>query len=177
MLSDLVFNICLMLGVGLHGLSTSGGCLLFVVLADLILTVVDIIIGTYNPMAEIGLLGGLFGLAVLIPPFASCARRLHDINKSGWWQLMWFGVLLIFPGLILLWWATKPSYKGTKSTAQTHGRLPHNSHISLNIILLADSHTSFGVGTISRYPPTQCSPSRKTSFFQMGTRVLSCSIP
>jgi uncharacterized membrane protein YhaH (DUF805 family) len=30
----------------------------------------------------------LYWLAVLIPTLAIGARRLHDIGKSGWWQLM-----------------------------------------------------------------------------------------
>ena len=61
---------------------------LFLVLADGILTIVDMGIGTYNTQSDLGLLGGLFGLSTLIPSFALGARRLHDINKSGWWQLM-----------------------------------------------------------------------------------------
>ena len=30
-----------------------------------------------------------FGLAILLPNLAVTARRLHDIGKSGWWQLVW----------------------------------------------------------------------------------------
>jgi len=36
-----------------------------------------------------GLLGFLFELATLVPSFALGARRLHDINRTGWW-LLWF---------------------------------------------------------------------------------------
>lgn len=32
----------------------------------------------------------LFSLATLIPSLAVGARRLHDTNRSGWWQLLWF---------------------------------------------------------------------------------------
>ena len=53
---------------------------LFTVLVGIIFTVVDMMTGTYN--VGIGLLIGLFRLAVLIPLFALGARRLHDINKS-----------------------------------------------------------------------------------------------
>jgi len=31
----------------------------------------------------------LFSLATLIPSLAVGARRLHDTNKSGWFQLLW----------------------------------------------------------------------------------------
>jgi len=31
---------------------------------------------------------GVFMLATIIPAFAVTARRLHDVNKSGWFQLL-----------------------------------------------------------------------------------------
>ncbi len=35
-----------------------------------------------------GAIGGLYGLAVLIPGLAVSVRRLHDIGKSGWMLLV-----------------------------------------------------------------------------------------
>ena len=35
-----------------------------------------------------GVLGTVFVLAVLVPTLAVTARRLHDIGRSGWWQLI-----------------------------------------------------------------------------------------
>ncbi len=35
-----------------------------------------------------GLLGGIYMLAVLIPGIAVSVRRLHDTNRSGWWLLI-----------------------------------------------------------------------------------------
>ena len=35
-------------------------------------------------------LQSLFSLAVLLPSLGAGARRLHDTNKSGWLQLLWF---------------------------------------------------------------------------------------
>jgi len=40
----------------------------------------------------IPLVGGLIGLAVLIPSIAVTSRRLHDIGKSAWWMTV--GLLL-----------------------------------------------------------------------------------
>lgn len=40
----------------------------------------------------------LFALATLLPTLAVAARRLHDIDKSGWWQLVYF---IPFVGWIL----------------------------------------------------------------------------
>ena len=37
----------------------------------------------------------LFSLATLLPTLAVTARRLHDIGKSGWWQLGWYAILFI----------------------------------------------------------------------------------
>jgi uncharacterized membrane protein YhaH (DUF805 family) len=45
-------------------------------------------------------------LAVLIPWLAVASRRLHDINKSGWWQLLY---LTIIGAFVLLYWFSKDS--------------------------------------------------------------------
>lgn len=49
----------------------------------------------------------LINLVVLIPTLAAGARRLHDIGRTGWWQLL----ILTLIGVILLivWWASKGS--------------------------------------------------------------------
>ena len=96
---------------------------LFTVLVGNIFTVVDMMIGTYNVQSNSGLLRGVFSLVVLIPGLALGARRLHDINKSGWWQLLWIVFFLIIPVIILLWWAIKPSDEGTNK----HGADPRQA--------------------------------------------------
>jgi len=73
---------------------------------------VDVAIGTYNHETQKGLLSGLFGLGMLIPGLALGARRLHDINKSGWWLLMWLICWLIIPLIVLLVWAAKHGDNG-----------------------------------------------------------------
>ena len=47
-------------------------------------------------------LSGLFSLAVLLPSLAVGARRLHDIDKSGWFLLLW--LIPIIGWLVLLYW-------------------------------------------------------------------------
>lgn len=44
-------------------------------------------------------LGILFNLATLLPALAVGARRLHDTDRSGWWQLLCFVPLV---GVIVL---------------------------------------------------------------------------
>ena len=85
--------------------------ILFTVIVSTVLTVlVDLPLGTYDYETNSGLIGGLFRLCVLIPSLAVSARRLHDINRSGWWQLLW---LLIVPIVILIVWYCKTGQAGT----------------------------------------------------------------
>ena len=53
-----------------------------------------------------GLLGGIYGLAVLIPGIAVTVRRLHDTGRSGWWMLV---SLIPFGGLVVLFFALQDS--------------------------------------------------------------------
>ena len=85
---------------------------LFTTLVSLILGTVDTMIGMIDVQSGIGLLSGLFSLGVLIPSLALGARRLHDINRSGWWQLMYLASILIVPFVVLIVWAIKPSDRG-----------------------------------------------------------------
>ena len=58
----------------------------------------------------IGPVTALVGLAMLLPTLAVTARRLHDIDKSGWWQLL--GFVPIVGGLIMLFWCIRDSRPG-----------------------------------------------------------------
>ncbi len=46
------------------------------------------------------LLPSLYSLAIFVPSLAIAVRRLHDINKSGWYLLM--GLIPFVGGIILL---------------------------------------------------------------------------
>lgn len=71
---------------------------LFVVIASLALQV----IGTN--------LSAAFSIATLLPSIAVGARRLHDIDRSGWWQLLYFFPLVGWIVLLIFWAeGTKPS--------------------------------------------------------------------
>lgn len=45
------------------------------------------------------IIGMIYSLVVLIPGIAVFIRRMHDINKSGWW---WFISLVPLVGTIIL---------------------------------------------------------------------------
>ena len=51
-------------------------------------------------------LSSLFSLATLLPSLAVSARRLHDIGRSGWWQLL---TLTGIGVLLLIYWWVQPS--------------------------------------------------------------------
>lgn len=69
------------------------------VIVAFVLGMVDAVLGTFDPETGIGLLGAVYVLAVLLPSIAVTTRRLHDTNRSGWWQLLYFipliGVLVV----------------------------------------------------------------------------------
>jgi uncharacterized membrane protein YhaH (DUF805 family) len=48
----------------------------------------------------------IFSLIVVVPIFAVSVRRLHDVDRSGWWLLMYFTIIGIFDPL-LVWKCTK----------------------------------------------------------------------
>ena len=48
---------------------------------------------------SLGILSGLYSLAVLLPGLAVAIRRLHDTDRSGWWVLI---ALVPFVGGIVL---------------------------------------------------------------------------
>lgn len=67
---------------------------LFNVLAVIVLAIIDGVLGTFREEAGIGLLSGVYALAVLIPSIAVLVRRLHDTDRSGWWILISFVPLI-----------------------------------------------------------------------------------
>ena len=65
--------------------------------------VADVILKIASPAGELGM-----QIAVTIPCIAAGARRLHDIGKSGWWQLLQLTGIGIF---VLIYWWCLPSKK------------------------------------------------------------------
>jgi uncharacterized membrane protein YhaH (DUF805 family) len=82
----------------------------------LIYFVISILLGLLDAVLGIGvgtnmgLLSGILGLALLVPSLAVGVRRLHDIDKSGWWLLVAFVPLVGW--IILLVFACRASDPG-----------------------------------------------------------------
>jgi uncharacterized membrane protein YhaH (DUF805 family) len=74
--------------------------MLFNVLVIVVLSVLDVLVGTFSMEAEIGLFSGLYALAMLIPGLAVLVRRLHDTDRSGWWVLL--NLIPVIGALVIL---------------------------------------------------------------------------
>ena len=78
---------------------------LFLIIGSIIAAIFDIIIfpdwvGAFSPLSTV------FSLALLLPFVAVTARRMHDVNRSGWWQLIPLTIIGIIP---YTYWVTKKS--------------------------------------------------------------------
>lgn len=49
-------------------------------------------------------------ILLFLPTIAVGVRRLHDIDKSGWWLLLWF--VPVIGGIILIVWACREGESG-----------------------------------------------------------------
>ena len=67
---------------------------LFAVIVSVVTSIVDIALGLalFNP---------LWSLATLLPSIFVATRRLHDVGRTGWWQLIMFTGIGV---LVLLYW-------------------------------------------------------------------------
>lgn len=65
---------------------------LFVVIVSIVTSVIDAILGT------LGIVGLVVSLALLLPGISVAIRRLHDLDRTGWWML----IALTGIGMILL---------------------------------------------------------------------------
>jgi len=73
---------------------------LFLFLAGMVSVIIDIMILNYHP-DDLGPINLIVTVITMIPAIATTARRLHDVNQSGWWQLIIFTIVGI---PVLLYW-------------------------------------------------------------------------
>lgn len=104
---------------GRAGLDEYWWYILFATLGNVIFASLDSFLGTtagfmYQENIEIktSLFSGMFSLLTLIPSIAVATRRLHDVNKSGWWQLLMLTIIGIFP--LIYWLLKKPIDEGNR---------------------------------------------------------------
>ena len=70
--------------------------IIFALIISVAFGIIDGIIG----LAPVGL-SALFQIAIFVPSIAIGARRLHDVGKSGWWQLLYFALIIGWIPLII----------------------------------------------------------------------------
>jgi uncharacterized membrane protein YhaH (DUF805 family) len=80
--------------------------ILFIFLSNAVLGVADRAL--FGP--DVQALGGIFGLATLLPSICVAGRRLHDRDMSAWWLLLWF--IPVIGWLVLLWFYVTPGTPG-----------------------------------------------------------------
>jgi uncharacterized membrane protein YhaH (DUF805 family) len=86
---------------------------LFYVIFFLALSLVDGAAGLFNVIYGVGVLSGLFALAMIIPSISVSVRRLHDTSRSGWWLLI--GLIPLIGAIVLLVFVCLDSTPGTNT--------------------------------------------------------------
>ena len=78
---------------------------LFCMIVGLMGSVIDASLGLDAAIGGNGVFTTLIQLATFLPSIAVGSRRLHDTNRSGWWQLLW---IVVFIGWIplIIWLAS-----------------------------------------------------------------------
>jgi uncharacterized membrane protein YhaH (DUF805 family) len=73
---------------------------LFNFIITVVLSFVDGLMGTVSAETGVGLLSGVYSIAILLPAIAVACRRLHDTGRTGWWLLI--GFIPVIGAIVLL---------------------------------------------------------------------------
>jgi uncharacterized membrane protein YhaH (DUF805 family) len=65
----------------------------------------------------IGIIVGLFQIVFIIPSLSIAVRRLHDVNKNGWFLLLSF---IPLANLYILYLLVQSSYSSSNQWGATH---------------------------------------------------------
>ena len=82
---------------------------LFIFLVPLLLVMIEGLFGVL-PSSDYSIFAIIFELAVFLPSWAVTIRRLHDVNRSGWWILINLTIIGIIP--FAYWTCLKKSDEG-----------------------------------------------------------------
>lgn len=73
---------------------------LFGLIVGIVADLIDAMLGTMSEDTNVGVVGAIVGLALLLPSIAVAIRRLHDTSRSGWWILI--GLIPVVGWIILI---------------------------------------------------------------------------
>jgi uncharacterized membrane protein YhaH (DUF805 family) len=79
---------------------------LFTLLVGMVTGILDM---AMFPDSETGPLNMTAAVVILLPSIAIGVRRLHDIDRTGWWYLICFTIIGI---IVLIYWACQPGTPG-----------------------------------------------------------------
>jgi uncharacterized membrane protein YhaH (DUF805 family) len=85
---------------------------LFGVIVSIVADLIDTVLGTMSEDTNVGVVGGIAGLALLLPGIAVAIRRLHDTSRSGWWILI--GLVPIVGWIVLIVFYVQDSHPDNK---------------------------------------------------------------
>jgi uncharacterized membrane protein YhaH (DUF805 family) len=84
------------------------------------------LVGAAFQVLRLEMIGMLVNLALLLPSLAVGARRLHEMGKSGWFQLVW---LIPFIGwAVMVYWLVQPSVAGANEYGDSAAQ-PENTPV------------------------------------------------
>jgi uncharacterized membrane protein YhaH (DUF805 family) len=75
---------------------------LFVILVQIVAWLIDMTLFGFNTTG-VNPIGALASLALFLPGLAVSIRRLHDIDRVGWWVLLAF--IPVIGAIVLIYWA------------------------------------------------------------------------
>ncbi|ASI94320.1 DUF805 domain-containing protein [Vibrio rotiferianus] len=81
------------------------------VLVNLVMGIIDRVIGSVMQMDNFGFFGVIYALFIMIPSIAVTVRRLHDSGRTGWWALIAF--VPVIGILVLLYFLIQDSEEGS----------------------------------------------------------------
>lgn len=101
---------------------------LFNIIFAILAMVLDSVLGLNFAPLPYGPVYALYALAMLIPGLAVAVRRLHDVNKSGW-----FFLIALIPFIGSIWLLILFCSEGTKGT-NNYGTDPKDNGNEINEI-------------------------------------------
>ena len=83
---------------------------LFILLLQIVAWLIDMTLFGFNTTG-VNPIGSIFSLATFLPGLAVSIRRLHDIDRAGWWVLL--GLIPVIGWIVLIYWACLRGTVGT----------------------------------------------------------------